>query len=65
MRLLRPEPLTAAMTWATTPLHATSSLLLPAAGNRFLAFDYLIDAADKVPVPAEAVNSLIGFATPA
>lgn len=60
---LRPEPAQAALEWATTPLYATSSLLLPA-GDGFLAFDYLIDAADKDRVPPQALGALIAFSTP-
>lgn len=60
---LRPEPVESALAWAVTPLHATSSLLLPGGGG-FLAFDYLIDAADKDRVPADAVDVLVSFATP-
>ncbi|MGH3762479.1 tetratricopeptide repeat protein [Actinophytocola sp.] len=49
---LRPEPLDAAVSWATTPARGTSSLLIPAGEDgRVLAFDYLIDLpADPVPV---------------
>jgi tetratricopeptide (TPR) repeat protein len=48
---LRPEPLDAALRWATEPARGASSLLLPAAGT-YLAFDYLIDVpADVVPRP--------------
>jgi eukaryotic-like serine/threonine-protein kinase len=61
---LRPEPFAAALEWALTPLHATSSLLLPADDNAVLAFDYLIDAVEKAPVPDEALDVLIGFTTP-
>ena len=60
---LRPEPAQTALEWATTPLYATSSLLLPA-GDGFLAFDYLIDAAGKDPVPPQALEALIAFSTP-
>jgi eukaryotic-like serine/threonine-protein kinase len=60
---LRPEPVNAALEWAGTPLYATSSLLLPAADG-FLAFDYLIDAADKDLVPPQALDALIAFSTP-
>jgi hypothetical protein len=59
----RPEAEDAAMAWATTPLYATSSLLMPADGG-FLAFDYLIDAVDKERMPAEALDALIAIATP-
>jgi hypothetical protein len=61
--LLRPEPLEAAIEWAASPLHATSSLLLPAAGQTYVAFDYLVDAADKVPVPPAALELLASAAT--
>lgn len=60
---LRPEAVEDALAWATTPLCATSSLLIPADGG-FLAFDYLIDAVVKDRVPAEAIDALIEFATP-
>jgi eukaryotic-like serine/threonine-protein kinase len=60
---LRPEPAQTALEWATTPLYATSSLLLPA-GDGFLAFDYLIDGADKDRVPPQALDALISFSTP-
>lgn len=60
---LRPEPVGAAVTWATSPLYATSSLLVPA-DEGFLCFDYLIDAAQKERVPAEVMDALIAFATP-
>jgi hypothetical protein len=49
---LRPEPLEAAVSWATTPARGASSLLMPAGDGRVLAFDYLIDlVSDPVPVP--------------
>ena len=60
---LRPEPAQAALEWATAPLYATSSLLLPAQDG-FMAFDYLIDAADKDRVPPQALDALIAFSTP-
>ncbi len=60
---LHPEIIEAAAAWATTPLYATSSLLVPADGG-FLAFDYLIDAAAKDRVPPESMQVLIEFATP-
>ncbi|MFF1795153.1 tetratricopeptide repeat protein [Kitasatospora sp. NPDC058263] len=40
---LRPESISEAFHWATQPLHATSSLLLPAGNDSFTAFDYLPD----------------------
>ncbi len=60
---LRPESTAAAVEWATSPLYATSSLLLPAEGG-FLAFDYLIDAIGKDRVPPQALDALIAFSTP-
>ena len=62
--LLRPEPLQQALRWATTPLHATSSLLVPGDGDRLLAFDYLVDAIPRDPVPPAAISALISCATP-
>jgi hypothetical protein len=50
---LRPEPLDDAVRWATKPARGASSLLMPAADGRVLAFDYLIDlATEPVPIPA-------------
>jgi hypothetical protein len=61
---LRPESVEEAVTWATTALYATSSLLLPE-GDGFLAFDYLIDAVGKDRVPGSAIEALVAFAVPA
>ncbi|MFI2089044.1 hypothetical protein ACH47C_18530 [Streptomyces rishiriensis] len=61
--LLRPEPLAEALSWAVTPLHATSSLLLPVGDSGCVAFDYLIDALPKSVPPPEAVDALVAFAT--
>ena len=60
--LLRPESLDAALAWATAPLHATSSLLVPC-DDGYVAFDYLVDTLDKERVPADALDALIDFAT--
>jgi hypothetical protein len=60
---LRPEPADTALEWATAPLFATSSLLMPAE-DAFLAFDYLIDAVSKERVPPQALDSLIAFSAP-
>jgi hypothetical protein len=46
---LRPEPWETALQWALEPLHATSSLLEPADGTGFLAFDYLVDVTAADP----------------
>lgn len=61
--LLRPESLEDALAWATRPLHATSSLLLPAGDRTYLAFDYLIDAADKTPISPVVLSALLAEAT--
>jgi eukaryotic-like serine/threonine-protein kinase len=63
-QLLRPESLEDALAWATMPLHATSSLLLPADDGRYLAVDYLIDAIDKHPISPEVLSALLVGATP-
>jgi hypothetical protein len=60
---LRPEDPQAAIAWATTPLFATSSLLIPADGG-YLAFDYLIDAVEQERLPATTLEILIRVATP-
>ena len=62
VRLL-PESVDSALTWATSPLHATSSLLIPTDAAHYLAFDYLIDAIEKVPIPADALDELIDITT--
>ncbi|MFI5586229.1 hypothetical protein ACIA5G_14405 [Amycolatopsis sp. NPDC051758] len=62
-RLLRPESPEEAILWATTPLHATSSLLLPHDNETYLAFDYLIDAVAKDPVAPEVLITLLNGAT--
>ncbi|WP_426507346.1 hypothetical protein ACPPVO_54195 [Dactylosporangium sp. McL0621] len=46
---LRPGPWQQAVQWATQPLYGASSLLEPAAGGGYLAFDYLVDAAENDP----------------
>jgi eukaryotic-like serine/threonine-protein kinase len=60
---LRPETPESALAWATDPLFATSSLLMPVDGE-YLAFDYLIDAVGRERVPEKALEPLIAFATP-
>ncbi|KPI19040.1 hypothetical protein OK074_1504 [Actinobacteria bacterium OK074] len=60
---LRPESLTSALDWATTPVHATSSPLVPEGDGAYTAFDYLIDALPKDPPPAAALDALVPFAT--
>jgi eukaryotic-like serine/threonine-protein kinase len=41
---LRPEPMDAALEFATSPVYATTSLLLPDERGGYLAHDYLVDA---------------------
>ncbi|GAA0729761.1 hypothetical protein GCM10010199_44320 [Dactylosporangium roseum] len=66
--VLRPESLEEALRWATQALHATSSLLIPAGGNRYIAFDYLADAlqrdVDADPVPEHVWRAVVREATP-
>ncbi|MBV9162527.1 MAG: tetratricopeptide repeat protein [Pseudonocardiales bacterium] len=63
--LLRPEPLTEALAWATTPSHGTSSLLLPSSTDGcYLAFDYLIDLPGLDSIPSTIWDTLIEHATP-
>ena len=68
--LLRPESWSEALTWATTPLHATSSLLLPQdRPDDYYVFDYLPDAVSTdpapPPIPATTWTRLIAAADPA
>jgi tetratricopeptide (TPR) repeat protein len=66
---LRPEPWEDALRWATEPLHATSSLLLPRDDNAYLAFDYLHQTLDEqMPpprIPDPVWEILIDHADPA
>jgi len=62
--LLRPESVPLALEWAMAPLHATSSLLIPAGEEMLLAFDYLIDAVPRDPVPPAVFDILTGHASP-
>jgi eukaryotic-like serine/threonine-protein kinase len=48
---LRPEPWAEALQWATTPLHAASSLLLAQPDGGYLAFDYLHNTLDAQAPP--------------
>ncbi|MGW0842024.1 hypothetical protein ACWD26_17985 [Streptomyces sp. NPDC002787] len=41
--VLRPEPLEAAFEWAAHVRYGVTSLLMPADGDRWVAFDYLLD----------------------
>ncbi|MFG2995190.1 hypothetical protein [Streptomyces sp. NPDC048340] len=68
---LRPESWEEAVAWATTPLYATSSMLLPLdpSGDAHYVFDYLPDAVDAspegAPIPEETWTRLIAEADPA
>ncbi|WP_080038577.1 tetratricopeptide repeat protein [[Actinomadura] parvosata] len=57
-----------AVRWATTPLHSTSSLLIPVADDGYVAFDYLPDAADAaagVPdIPLPVWDKVISHVSP-
>jgi tetratricopeptide (TPR) repeat protein len=65
---LRPEPWEAALSWATAPLFATSSLLVPdeVREGYYTAFDYLADARDADPnaeeIPSRTWTLLIDAA---
>ncbi|WP_141585535.1 hypothetical protein [Actinomadura sp. WMMA1423] len=66
---LRLESWEQALEWATEPLHTTSSLLVPAPDDHYVAFDYLADAADDTPsfpdVPPHAWQAVVAFVPPA
>lgn len=61
---LRPESIDSAIQWATTPLHATSSLLIPDDDGNLTAFDYLIDAIERVAIPAGAFEAFVSAGRP-
>jgi hypothetical protein len=65
---LRPESWEDALAWAVEPMHATASLLIPDEQQRYLAFDYLVDAVDNgaagVLIPDVAWETLISIADP-
>ncbi|XVQ09202.1 tetratricopeptide repeat protein [Spirillospora sp. CA-255316] len=62
---LRLESWEEALAWATEPLHATSSLLMPAGDDHYVAFDYLADAVDDTgpapEVPDHAWEAVTAF----
>jgi hypothetical protein len=66
--LLRPEPWESALAWATTPVLAVSSLLVPdeSRSGHYRVFDYLVDAEDSgpsaLPVPEETWEILLADA---
>jgi tetratricopeptide (TPR) repeat protein len=60
---LRPESLDDAVSWATRPARGASSLLMPAADGRVLAFDYLIDLVTE-PVPVPVWLRVVEWCTP-
>lgn len=67
---LRPESWEEAVTWATTPLYATSSLLIPTdgSGDSHYVFDYLPDAvgaaSQEIPIREDTWARLIAEADP-
>jgi tetratricopeptide (TPR) repeat protein len=66
---VRVESWEEALEWATQPLHSTSSLLVPAEQDRYLAFDYLADAYDETlgrpAVPDGVWQAVTAFVRPA
>ena len=64
---IRLESWKEALDWAEDPLLSTSSLLMPAGGKRYIAFDFLADAVDDAEsapqVPGAAWDKLIAFAS--
>jgi tetratricopeptide (TPR) repeat protein len=65
---LRPESFADGLTWAITPVHATSSLLMPASDeytSGFQAFDYLVDAVERdsaeQPIPLTVWGALLAY----
>jgi hypothetical protein len=65
-RYARLESWDEALSWATTAAYSTSSLLLPAGDDCYIAFDYLADAVDAaVPapdIPVEAWEEIVSLA---
>ncbi|MFI6008171.1 tetratricopeptide repeat protein [Streptomyces sp. NPDC051243] len=66
---LRPESWDEALSWATTPLYATSSMLLPHdSPDSYYVFDYLSDSVDAglgdSPIPDGTWTRLIAAAEP-
>jgi TPR repeat protein len=66
---LRPEPFSDALAWATERVHATSSLLIPTSdtyGTGYLAFDYLVDVAQRdpafAPIPFVVWGAMLDYA---
>jgi eukaryotic-like serine/threonine-protein kinase len=60
-RYARLESWDEALTWATTAVYSTSSLLLPDGDDCYIAFDYLVDAVDDA-VPVAAWEEIVSFA---
>ncbi|MEV1240195.1 hypothetical protein [Nonomuraea sp. NPDC049750] len=64
---VRPESWEQALDWATQPLHSTSSLLVPAEDEQYVAFDYLADALDEAQgltgVPGQTWETVVSFVT--
>jgi eukaryotic-like serine/threonine-protein kinase len=62
---IRLESWEEALLWATGPLQSTSSLLLPAGDDRYIAFDFLADAVDESEparqLPAAVWDKLVDF----
>jgi hypothetical protein len=60
---LRPETTDEALAFATAPVYATTSLLLPDGEGAYLAHDYLIDALPANPIPDNTWRLLLAHVT--
>jgi len=62
---LRPESVEAGVSFATSVVYGTTSLLLPEKEDRYLAHDYLVDAPSSKQVPDQVWEALLHHITPA
>ncbi|MFZ3474468.1 tetratricopeptide repeat protein [Streptomyces sp. 4.24] len=62
---LQPEPFAQAMDWACAAAYATSGLLIGNYGAGFTAFDYLLNAPGRGPVPDHLWRGLLARVEPA
>jgi hypothetical protein len=60
---LRPEPIQRALAFATEPVYATTSPLLPDGAGGYLAHDYLIDALAQGRIPDRTWQVLLAHIT--
>ncbi|WP_145501094.1 tetratricopeptide repeat protein [Streptomyces sp. CFMR 7] len=61
---LQPEPFDEAMRWACTAAYATSGLLIGNYSQGYVAFDYLLNAPQLLPVPDHLWDALLSQAEP-